>query len=184
MKLTTRWLLLVLLLLTGCTTIPQAAPSTVETTPTPDDASAAAQPVATATPETAAMPAQEASVEESPADADVLFVKATLSSNGSWRFDVTVAHPDTGWGDYADGWDVVLSDGTVLKNNADDPFTRLLLHPHETEQPFTRSQSGLQIPVGETSVLVRAHDLVDGWGGVEVVVDLNQTSGENFEVVR
>ena len=116
-------------------------------------------------------------------NADVEFVKATQQTDGTWRFDVTVRHPDTGWDDYADGWDVVLPDGTVLRGN-DDPFTRLLLHPHETEQPFTRSQSRLVIPDDVTTVTVRAHDLVDGWGGQEVVVDLTQDSGANFEVVR
>lgn len=116
-------------------------------------------------------------------NADVEFVKATEQSNGTWRFDVTVRHPDTGWEDYADGWDVVLPNGTVLKG-VDDPFTRLLLHPHENEQPFTRSQSGLVIPDDVTLVTVRAHDLVDGWGGQEVIVDLTQDTGENFEVIR
>ncbi|MCI0710912.1 MAG: DPP IV N-terminal domain-containing protein [Chloroflexi bacterium] len=116
-------------------------------------------------------------------DADVEFVRATLSDDGTWRFDVTVRHEDTGWEDYANGWDIVLPDGIVLKGK-DDEFTRLLLHPHETEQPFTRSQSGLVIPDGVTTVTVRAHDLVDGWGGREVVVDLTQSSGENFEVIR
>jgi hypothetical protein len=33
-------------------------------------------------------------------------------------------------------------------------------------------------------VRVRAHDLVDGYGGREVVVDLTMASGENVEVVR
>ncbi len=122
--------------------------------------------------------------ETGEADADVTFVRATESASGTWRFDVTVAHPDTGWEDYADGWDVVLPDGTVLKASADDPFTRLLLHPHENEQPFTRSQSGLTIPEDVTTVTVRAHDLVDGFGGQSVTVDLTQASGENFEVVR
>jgi hypothetical protein len=116
-------------------------------------------------------------------DADVEFVRATLSEDGTWRFDVTVRHEDTGWEDYANGWDVVLPDGTVLKGEEDD-FTRLLLHPHESEQPFTRSQSGLVIPDDVTKVTVRAHDLMDGWGGREVVVDLTQSSGENFEVSR
>ena len=116
-------------------------------------------------------------------NADVEFVKATQQTDGKWRFDVTVRHPDTGWDDYADGWDVVLPDGTVLKVN-DDPFTRLLVHPHETEQPFTRSQSGLVMPVDVTSVTVRAHDLVDGWGGQEVSVDLTQDAGLNFEVIH
>lgn len=117
-------------------------------------------------------------------NADVEFVHASQSTDGTWRFDVTVRHPDTGWEDYANGWDVVLPDGTVLKASPDDDFTRLLLHPHENEQPFTRSQSGLSIPEGVTTVTVRAHDLVDGWGGQETVVDLTQSSGEGFEVVR
>ena len=121
---------------------------------------------------------------ETMADADVTFVRAQESANGTWRFDVTVRHPDIGWEDYADGWDVVLPDGTVLKANTDDPFTRLLLHPHENEQPFTRSQSGLDIPPDVTTVTVRAHDIVDGFGGQEVTVDLTQPEGDNYEVAR
>lgn len=117
-------------------------------------------------------------------DADVEFVRASQGSDGTWRFDVTVRHPDTGWEDYADGWDVVLPDGTVLKPDADSPFTRLLLHPHENEQPFTRSQSGLVIPDGVTTVTVRAHDIVDGFGGREILVDLTADSGDGFEVNR
>ncbi len=116
------------------------------------------------------------------ADANVDFVRAVQAEDGSWTFHVTVSHPDTGWEDYADGWDVVTPDGIVLKKNESDPFTRLLLHPHETEQPFTRSQSGLIVPDGVTQVTVRAHDLVDGFGGTEVTVDLTAASGQNFEV--
>jgi hypothetical protein len=111
-------------------------------------------------------------------------VRAVEASDGTWTFHVTVEHPDTGWEDYADGWDVVTPDGEVLKRTADDPFTRLLLHPHENEQPFTRSQSGIPIPPGVTQVRVRAHDLVDGYGGREVVVDLTAPSGPDFEVER
>jgi len=118
------------------------------------------------------------------ADADVLFVRVVESVDGTWTFTVTVEHPDTGWEDYADGWDVVTPDGTVLKPDAESPFTRLLLHPHENEQPFTRSQRGIIIPDGVTEVRVRAHDIVDGFGGREVVVDLTVESGTNFEVVR
>ena len=122
-------------------------------------------------------------MEEPPinADANVEFVRV-VNNGDTWTFHVTVRHPDAGWDDYADGWDVVLPDGTVLKRNADDPFTRLLLHPHETEQPFTRSQSGLIIPDDVRQVIVRAHDIVDGFGGAEVVVDLTQSEGTNFAV--
>lgn len=119
------------------------------------------------------------------ADADVTYVKAVRDeAENTWTFQVTVEHPDTGWEDYADGWDVVLPDGTVVKPDPEDPFTRLLLHPHVDEQPFTRSQRGIVIPEGVDTVRVRAHDLVDGWGGKVVEVDLTAASGENFEVVR
>lgn len=77
-------------------------------------------------------------------------------SGDRWRVSVTLRHPDTGWDHYADGWRVELADGTVLA-------TRVLLHPHETEQPFTRSQSGIAIPEGATKVVVRSRCLVDGW---------------------
>ena len=93
-------------------------------------------------------------------------------------------HPDTGWEDYADGWDVLTLDGTVLKRDAESQFTRTLLHPHVEEQPVTRSQSGIVIPPDVTEVRVRAHDIVDGFGGREVVVDLTRTSGADFKVER
>ena len=119
----------------------------------------------------------------SEADADVTFVRAVQAVDGSWTFHVTVSHPDTGWEDYADGWDVMTLGGEVLNPDASSGFTRLLLHPHVDEQPFTRSQNNIVIPDGITQVIVRAHDLVDGWGGQEITVDLTIESGEGFEVV-
>ena len=117
-------------------------------------------------------------------DANVTHVHAVLEKGSSWTFYVTVEHPDTGWEDYADGWDVVTMDGEVLEVNSADPFTRLLLHPHEGEQPFTRSQGGIVIPAGITQVRVRAHDSIDGFGGKEIIVDLEKDSGPGFEVER
>jgi hypothetical protein len=122
------------------------------------------------------------SVQSVEGNADVVFVRAVKEMDGSWTFYVTVSHPDTGWENYADGWDVVSPDGTVIKPNPDTPFTRLLVHPHVDEQPFTRSQTDITIPDGVTKLIVRAHDLVDGFGGKEVLVDLSQASGENFTI--
>jgi len=119
----------------------------------------------------------------SQANADVIFVQAIFNGE-SWTFSVTISHPDLGWDDYSNGWDVVAPDSTVLKLNESDLFTRVLLHPHENEQPFTRSQSGIIIPLGIKLVQVRAHDLVDGFGGQEILVDLNQNMGDGFEVIR
>ena len=98
-------------------------------------------------------------------EADVVGVKATPGSNATWRFDVTVRHDDAGWDHYADAWDVLGPDGTVLG-------TRKLLHPHETEQPFTRSLSGVAIPGDVSEVTIRAHDSVHGYGGAEMTVEL------------
>ena len=147
------------------------------------EVSASATPDAEPTPRPTASPSPApTSAGESVANADVLFVRAVQGSDGRWTFHVTVEHPDTGWEDYADGWDVLTPDGEVLRPNKEDIFTRLLLHPHENEQPFTRSQSSIVIPEGVTQVRVRAHDLVDGFGGREVVVDLTVSSGPDFEV--
>ncbi|SOE08301.1 hypothetical protein SAMN05877838_0010 [Hoeflea halophila] len=87
------------------------------------------------------------------------------AADGSYRFDVTVRHTDEGWDHYADAWQVVGPDATVLGK-------RVLAQLHEKEQPFTRSLSGIVIPADINSVTVRAHDTVRGWGGAEITVDL------------
>ncbi len=119
-----------------------------------------------------------------PSYADVLFVRAEETAPQTWTFYVTVSHPDTGWEHYADGWDVLLPDGTALKPQPDAAFTRVLAHPHVDEQPFTRSQARIVIPADVGQVRVRAHDLLHGWGGREVLVNLNAPAGEGFEVQR
>lgn len=96
-------------------------------------------------------------------EADVVGAKATKSSDGSYTFEVTVRHGDTGWEHYANRWDVLGPDGTILG-------TRTLAHPHEHEQPFTRSLRGVRIPDGVDTVTVRAHDSVHNYGGAEVQV--------------
>jgi hypothetical protein len=178
------FLLIALLLVAACqensgleTAATLEPPVTIETAVSPEPTITEASPAETPLPEPT-----EQTTPVGTADADVIFVKAVQADDDSWTFHVTVSHPDTGWEDYADGWDVVTPDGQVLKQNESDTFTRLLLHPHETEQPFTRSQSNVIIPEGVTQVTVRAHDLVDGFGGQEVVVDLTAESGPGFEV--
>jgi len=116
------------------------------------------------------------------ADAGVIYVRAVQDGENTWTFHVTVRHRDTGWEDFADGWDVLTPDGKVVKTELTGQFTRVLLHPHVNEQPFTRSQSNIVIPSGIAKVRVRAHDLVDGFGGREVLVDLTVSSGPDFEV--
>ena len=110
--------------------------------------------------------------------AQIAYVKATESSKGLWRFDVSVRHNDEGWDHYADAWQVIdPQSGKVLGE-------RILAHPHETEQPFTRSQSGITIPSDLNRVLVRAKCNVHGFGGREILVDLSQLKGDGYQVQR
>jgi hypothetical protein len=110
--------------------------------------------------------------------AQVEYVKATEVSAGVWRFDVTVRHNDQGWEHYADAWQVIdPAGGQVLGE-------RILAHPHDTEQPFTRSQSGIAVPADLTRVLVRAKCNVHGFGGREILVDLSLEEGDGFQVQR
>ena len=90
--------------------------------------------------------------------ADVVEVRVEQEPDGTYRFDVTVSSTETGWDKYADAWEVRAPDGSVLA-------TRVLTHPHVDEQPFTRSQGGVSIPVGVDEVEVAAHDLVEGFCG-------------------
>ena len=69
-----------------------------------------------------------------------------------------IEHADAGWDHYADKWELLTPEGTVLG-------IRTLHHPHVGEQPFTRSLSGVKIPATVAEVTVRAHDSVHTYGG-------------------
>ncbi len=98
-------------------------------------------------------------------EVDVVAVKHQCNQSKICSFDVTLKHNDTSWDHYADKYDILTPNRKVLA-------TRVLLHPHVEEQPFTRSISGVKIPAGVTSVIVRGHDKVHGYGGKELVVNL------------
>ncbi|MGR3622262.1 hypothetical protein [Pseudophaeobacter sp.] len=90
---------------------------------------------------------------------------STQKIGAAWRFSVTLQHPDTGWAHYADGWRVLDMQGKELG-------LRNLAHPHEQEQPFTRSLGGIVLPAGTTQVQVQARCLVDSWASETFIVDL------------
>jgi len=96
-------------------------------------------------------------------EADVIKVDIKQTGESTYFFKVAVRHADEGWDHYADKWDVVAPDGTVLK-------TRTLYHPHVDEQPFTRSLSDVKIPESISEVTVRAHDSVHEYGGETIAV--------------
>ena len=69
--------------------------------------------------------------------ADVLFVRARLQADGTWSFEVTVQHEDTGWEHYADRQGKARRPQTARASGA--LATRVLTHPHVNEQPFKPS---------------------------------------------
>ena len=100
-------------------------------------------------------------------EVDVIDVVIAKSGNSErqYRFSVTLKHADSGWEHYADKWEVIGPDGEILG-------IRKLAHPHENEQPFTRSLRGVKISEDILEVTIRAHDSVHHYGGKEMVVRL------------
>lgn len=96
---------------------------------------------------------------------DVVDVEVTRSGDGSYRFDVTISSAYDTPERYADAWRVKGPDGTVYG-------VRELLHDHASEQPFTRSLDGVEIPADVTAVTVEGRDLENGWGGATVEVEI------------
>ncbi|WP_121061222.1 hypothetical protein [Chachezhania antarctica] len=91
------------------------------------------------------------------ADPAVIENVEAVQSGATWRFDVTLRHGDTG-AHYVDAFRVLDTDGNVLG-------TRVLLHSHENEQPFTRSLMGVALPEGTDVVQVESRDTTTGWSG-------------------
>lgn len=124
----------------------------------------------TTTPPPPPEPVTASTVPETTSDdfPDILAAQATLTDDNTWRFDVTVSSTYDTPQRYADAWRVVGPDGEEFG-------IRVLTHDHASEQPFTRSQSGIVIPADVTTVTIEGRDLANGWGGGFLEVDL--TSG-------
>jgi len=97
-------------------------------------------------------------------EADVVNVTIESLGDGKFRINATVAHADTGWDHYANRWDVLDETGQVIG-------VRELAHPHENEQPFTRSVR-VDIPLTVKRITVRANDSVHDTGGKLFEIDV------------
>ncbi len=97
--------------------------------------------------------------------ADVLRVEVRKTGPEEFSFAATISSPDTGWKKYANAFRVRTEKGKVFG-------TRILLHPHVEEQPFTRSLFSVKIPPEVREVIIDARDSVAGWGGRSVRVKL------------
>jgi hypothetical protein len=98
-------------------------------------------------------------------EADVIDVKVRSAGGGAYDFDVTIRSNDTGWDHYADAFEVLAPDGTLLGQ-------RVLLHPHVEEQPFTRDLHGVEIPPGIDQVTIRARHKPKGYDGETMTIAL------------
>lgn len=107
--------------------------------------------------------------------AQVKNVVATQQSDGSWCFDTQVRHKDEGWDHYANSWQVTDLQGNKIAE-------RILAHPHDNEQPFTRSLCNIQIPKNLSSVVVSAKCNQHGFAGQAIKVNLSQSKGKGFTV--
>ncbi len=87
--------------------------------------------------------------------AAVVAVSITGSS-GAYQFDVTVTSPDEGCDHYADWWEVMDSDSSLV-------YRRVLGHSHVDEQPFSRSGGPIEIEIDDL-VFIRAHMSNIGYG--------------------
>jgi hypothetical protein len=97
-------------------------------------------------------------------DADVTNV-VVRERGGLYDLDVTIRSKDTGWERYADRIEALAPDGGVLG-------TRVLEHPHDDEQPFTRDLYQLSVPAGIARITVRAHFKPTGYDGASMTVTL------------
>jgi hypothetical protein len=107
-------------------------------------------------------PVEDSSEELLP---DVVAVELTDAGDRVFTVAVTLSSPYDSPERYADAWRVMSSDGTVLG-------IRELLHDHASEQPFTRTLSGVSIPADVDEVTVQGRDQVSGWGGATVTVGI------------
>ncbi|MGD8783139.1 MAG: hypothetical protein PVF28_06550 [Thioalkalispiraceae bacterium] len=109
---------------------------------------------------------------------DVEIIKVMIEPSAHrWTFHVTLKHDDEGWKHYADGWRIVDGEGNELG-------FRKLWHPHENEQPFTRTLASVLVPKGKNIIYVEAHDKVHGWSKQRVRINMKEDKGNRYEIRR
>lgn len=96
---------------------------------------------------------------------DVRDVELEATGENTYSLSVTISSPYDSPERYADGWRVLAPNGDVLGKHE-------LMHAHENEQPFTRTQTGLEIPQDVEKVTVEGRDLKNGYGGETVTVQV------------
>ena len=96
---------------------------------------------------------------------EVIGVQLVSSGDRVYDVVVSISSPYDSPERYADGWRVLDPEGNVLG-------THTLMHDHASEQPFTRTQPGLEVPEGVTRITVEGRDLANGYGGGTLGIDI------------
>lgn len=96
-------------------------------------------------------------MDEAPTELQVIADVISVDVSSSFVFSVGIKSPDTGCDQYANWWEILTPDGTLL-------YRRILAHSHITEQPFIRSGGPVDI-TETTEVYIRAHMHPSGYGG-------------------
>lgn len=89
--------------------------------------------------------------------ADVVSVEVS-GDDGAYTFAVGLRSEETGCDLYADWWEVVDPQGSLV-------YRRVLGHSHPDEQPFVRSGGPVDIQADDL-VWIRGHMAPGGYGGV------------------
>lgn len=98
--------------------------------------------------------------------------KATIVSvvssgtENSYTFNVGISSPDIGCNQYADWWEVITEDGSLL-------YRRILEHSHVNEQPFVRSGGTIKI-ISDQIVIIRVHMNTSGYGTKAFIGSVNE----------
>lgn len=111
-----------------------------------------------------------ANVQAGEADVEDAIVKKTRDD--IYHISVTLRHDDTGWEHYANRWEALETGCADTEKECKVLATRVLYHPHVSEQPFTRSLGDVKIPAGIKKITLRGHDLVHGYGGKTMDIEV------------
>lgn len=110
--------------------------------------------------------------------AQVTEARLTQNAGGSWTAAVTVRHRDEGWDHYANIWQILDADSKEVLGE------RILAHPHDNEQPFTRSLSGINIPGNTRRLLIRARCNLHDYEGRQLRIDLAVAETDDYQLIR